>query len=354
MHRILGQSRAIETLNAALRSGRLHHAWIFAGPRGVGKFTTAVELAKILLDPDPTPDPQGRTVRLIEAGTHPDLHVIQKELALYSEDPTLRGKKLLNIPIDVLRENMIGGHVRERYYEPSVFKTPLLGHGKVFIIDEAELLAHGRNESQNALLKTLEEPPPRTYIFLVANRPQRLLPTIHSRCRHVQFSPLDAEAMAAWFERAALDVGEQERVWIERFCQGSPGLAQLAARYGFHGWHTRLEPMLGQLEAGSFPAEMGQAMAALVEAFATAWVRQHVNASKDAANKDGARHLLSLLAAEVRRRLAERIERGEDPAGWLEVVDLLRSAERQLAANVNLKLLLENLVVQWAQTPAAA
>ena len=72
MKRILGQQRAIETLRAGLRSGRLAHAWIFAGPRGVGKFTTALELARALLDPSADPegnaDPESQTCRLIEGG----------------------------------------------------------------------------------------------------------------------------------------------------------------------------------------------------------------------------------------------------------------------------------------------
>ncbi|MCZ6612757.1 MAG: AAA family ATPase [Planctomycetota bacterium] len=361
MQHILGQTRAIETLAAALRCGRLQHAWIFAGPRGVGKFTTAIEFAKILLDPnavvDPsgalTADPQSETTRLIKARAHPDLHVIYKELALYSENPEIRERKLQNIPLDVLREHMIGGRTGDnRFHEPAVYKTAVLGHGKVFIIDEAELLAYGKNETQNALLKALEEPPHRTYIFLITNRPQRLLLTIRSRCQHVQFTPLDAEAMAAWFQRAALGVDEDERAWIERFCEGSPGMAQLAADYGFCRWQMALEPMLDELQQGSFPTEMGQIMAELIETFATSWVKQHENASKDAAKKDGARHLLAILAAHARRKLASRIDEDEDPTIWLEVIDLLREAERQLDANVNLKLLLENLVVQWAALAA--
>ncbi len=357
---ILGQSRALETLTAALRSGRFQHAWIFFGPRGVGKFTTAIELAKVLLDPQAqrdgagsiAADPASEVSRRIESGTHPDLHVIRKELAVYSDDPELRKKKLMNIPFDVLREHMIGGQTSTRYYEPAVFKTPVLGHGKVFIIDEAELLQSTSDETQNALLKTLEEPPPRTYIFLITNQPQRLLPTIRSRCQHVQFVPLDQEAMTVWFERARLDLDQAEQTWVEQFCEGSPGLAQLAGEYGFHHWQRVLDPMLGELEAGAFPAAMGSTLAELIEAYAGAWVKAHENASKDSANKQGARHLLSILAAHARRKLAARIDRDEDPARWLAVIDLLRQAEEQLDSNVNRKLLLENLVVQWAQIPA--
>ena len=357
MASILGQSPALETLTAALRSGRFPHAWIFFGPRGVGKFTTAIELAKVLLDPQArrdgtgsiAADPASEVSRFVESGTHPDLHVIRKELAVYSDDLDLRKKKLMNIPVDVLREHMIGGQTGGRYRDAPAHLTAALGHGKVFIIDEAELLDR---TGQNALLKTLEEPPPRTYIFLITNQPQRLLPTIRSRCQHVQFVPLDQEAMTIWFKRARLDLDDAEQTWVEQFCEGSPGLAQLAAEYGFHHWQRALDPMLGELEAGAFPAAMGSTLAELIEGYAGAWVKAHHNASKDAANKQGARHLLSIVANHARGKLAARIDRDEDPARWLGVIDLVRQAEVQLDTNVNLKLLLENLVVQWAQIPA--
>ena len=114
-----------------------------------------------------------KAARRMTEGTHPDLHVIRKELALYSDSATLRAKKLMNIPIDVLRQHMIGGVTitDQKYHEPKVGMTPVLGQAKVFIIDEAELIDR---TGQNALLKSLEEPPPRTYIFLITTRPERL------------------------------------------------------------------------------------------------------------------------------------------------------------------------------------
>lgn len=348
MQRILGQPRAIEALTAAYRSGRLHHAWIFAGPRGVGKFTTAVEFARLLLDPgasaDLEIDAKGETSRLIDERAHPDLHVIYKELAVFSDDAKLRTQKLMNIPIDVLRASVIGGQTQDgHFHDGAAYKTPVLGHAKVFIIDEAELIDR---VGQNALLKTLEEPPRRTYLFLITSRPQRLLPTIHSRCHHVRFCPLDAQAIETWFQRSELKLDKDERVWIEQFCDGSPGRAVLAKAYGFYRWRGVLGPMLKALERGSFPVEMGEAMAALVEEFAVAWVGNNKNASKEAANKDGVRHLLSMLARYARKRL-DGLGPGQDPARWLGIIDLLRAAERQLVTNVSIKLLLENLVVQW-------
>jgi DNA polymerase-3 subunit delta' len=355
MERILGQDRAVGVLREALASGRLHHAWIFSGPRGVGKFTTAKEFAKILLDPDAGPnltgeiqaDPAGRAAPLVDSETHPDLHVIRKELALFSDNPQLRSRKLSNIPLDVLREHVIGGKTSdERYHEAPAYRTPALGHAKVFIFDEAELI--DRN-GQNALLKTLEEPPPRTYLLLVTSRSEWLLPTVHSRCQHVHFGPLDEHAMKRWLEVSGLDLEPGEREWVEQFGAGSPGVAQLAAEYGFHRWQQTLEPMIDELQRGGFPTEMGRTMAEFVDDFANAWVKANRNASKDAANKDGARHLLTLLASHARARLAGACRSGGDPAMWLGSIDVLRDAERALEANVNLKQVMEHLVVQWAR-----
>ncbi len=357
MSRILGQARPLEILQTALRSGRFHHAWIFSGPRGVGKYTTAIELARILLDPDldkahtpigaaPTDTP---TQRLINAGTHPDLHIIRKELAIYSEERELRDRKQMNIPINLLRERVIGGKSGDTYYEAPAYRTAVRGHGKVFIIDEAELLAR---EAQNAMLKTLEEPPIQTYFILVTRQPERLYSTIHSRCQHVRFNHLDAAAMRQWFAQSNLSADPAVLSWVEQFAEGSPGVAKLAIEYGFYQWQQALEPMLMDLQRGKFPVALGETMAELVDAFAAAWVKAHgeKTTSKDAANKDGARHLFTLLASYARRQLAAACATDPTDSPWLRAIDLLREAERELDSNVSNKLLLENLAVQWHQT----
>src|SRR5262245_54578077 len=124
MTSILGQSRALEILQSALDSGRFHHGWIFSGPRGVGKFTTALEIAASLLGTEPN-----------QIANHPDLHVIRKELALYSDDPEIRARKLMSIPLAVLREHMLGGKVGETIHDAAAYRTAVRGRGKVFIID---------------------------------------------------------------------------------------------------------------------------------------------------------------------------------------------------------------------------
>lgn len=359
MQRILGQTRALEVLRNALQSKRMHHAWLFAGPTGVGKHTTAIELARIVLDPNAQPnlageieaDPDSPTSREIDAGTHPDLHLIHKELALESDNAALRNRKQMNIPIDLLRERMLGGLSGTKHHEAAAYRTAARNHGKVFIIDEAELLD---SVTQNALLKTLEEPPAETYIILVTSRLERLLPTIRSRCQLVTFTPLDDDAMQQWIDRASLDVTPAQRRWIVQFADGSPGVAMLAAEYGLYRWHEAMEPLFAELERGRFPVSMGETMASLIDEFAAAWVKNHKNASKDAANKNGTRLMLTLLASYVRQQLATACEHGDNLESWLTYAELLRAAELQAYSNVNLKMLLENLAVQWHATRATS
>lgn len=353
MENILGQAHAVKTLRAALDSARAPHAWIFHGPRGVGKFTTALEFAKVILDPEAArdlsghlrSDPDGRIARLVDSENHPDLHIIRKELALYSSDPDVRKKKLTNIPIDVLRERMIGGMSGEKNHEPIAYHTASLDHGKVFIIDEAELLDQ---YGQNAILKTLEQPPPRTYIILVTALVDRLFPTVRSRCQRVAFTPLDEPSMQAWFARSGLEFDPEERAWVEQFADGSPGLARMAARDGLYQWWGEIAGPLREIEQGAFPVKLGATLAGRIDDFAKEWAKQHTNASKEMANRDGARRMFLLLGTHARNRLHRAIEAGSDPHPWLAVIDLVREAEQTLHANVNLKHVFENLVAQWA------
>lgn len=348
---ILGQQFGLGLLASAHETGRFHHAWIFAGPRGVGKFTTAIELAKALLDPDAAGRSIGKDhntgseiARMIDAGTHPDLHVIRKELASYSQDSTVRSRKQTNIPIDVLREHMLGGEVGDKQMEAAAYRTSALGHGKVFIIDEAELLAR---EAQNAMLKTLEEPPSKTYIILVTAQPERLTATIMSRCQHVRFHRLDDASMNQWAKAHLNELPAARRKWIVEFAEGSPGVALRAVKFEFDRWQDALDPMFDALAEGEFPAPMGTVLGEMVESYAEAWVKKHANASKDAANKDGCAAVFSLLGLHARRQLRQCAESSDGAEPWIRCIELLREAESQLWSNVNQKLVLENLVAQW-------
>jgi DNA polymerase-3 subunit delta' len=357
---ILGQGRAVAALGRALSSGHLHHAWILHGPAGVGKFRAAEAMARILLDPESTAaqraslePPRGTpAARMLDSGTHTDLHVIRKELAALSDSRELRERKQLSIPLDLLRERMIGGTAGDgRHHESAVFRTPALGHWKVFVVDEAELL---HAEAQNAMLKTLEEPPARTTIVLVTQQEEQLLPTIRSRCQRVAFGPLDPASMRAWWARGGPDVPAADRAFLEEFAAGSPGVAALAAEHGIAGWSRELSPLFDALEGGRFPAGLSERMAEIVDEYAKGIVDADESASKDAANRAAVRMLAQLLGMRARRGLAQA---GGDPgslARWLGAAEALGEFERLVRSNANLKLAIANLVAQWAERTAPA
>ena len=342
---VVGHDRAIEILQQAIKSERIHHAWVFQGPLGVGKFTLACAFGALLLDQSAAPnmagviqaDPGSETRRLIRAGTHPDLHVVTKELARFSDDARVRGAKLMNIPLDVLRSRVL---------EPAAL-APSVPRGarasKVFIIDEAELIDLN---GQNALLKTLEEPAPGTVIILVTSQAERLLPTIRSRCQRVAFSPLSDEQMRAWMDResaregsalAGLDGSRRDAALA--IAEGSPGLAMLAVRTGMVDWPGIIEPKLNAIDAGKPAPDLGKTMAELVGEWATGWVEANEGASKDAANKAASGHMFRLVASHYRRALA-----GAAPERASTAIERIAEAESNARSSVQGIFVFEDLV----------
>src|SRR5690606_16895623 len=283
-------------LDRALASGRIHHAWIFSGPEGVGKLTSALAFAAALLDPtsQPTfggpvrPDPASPVQELLRAASHPDLHLVRKELGRFSENPSVRASKFTTIPKDVIDVHVVRAAGLAAQMTGGLAK-------KVFIIDEAELLdAPGQAQSQNALLKTLEEPPPGTVLILITSNEARLLPTIRSRCQRVRFGLLDQAQMERWIVSAELPPGVDTRAALD-LGAGSPGRALLAATTGMVEWPRTLGPMLGSMLAGRFPPDFADAAAGAIDDWAKRRVEGDPNASKDAANKAAARALFGWI-----------------------------------------------------------
>lgn len=366
---VLGQDRAVRILRSAVQSGRLHHAWIFHGPAGVGKFTTALAFGALLLDPaagaaplpaeagglwgdapDPrasSPDTQDSIRRLLHAGAHPDLHIIRKELAAFSDDSSVRDSKLITIPKDVVDTHLI----RPAQLAPTLRNDALAS--KVFIVDEAELLDRSPSNAptQNAILKTMEEPEGRTVIILVTSSEDRLLPTIRSRSQRVGFACLDGESMRAWLTRPEAEpvraLGEPEQRWILDFAQGSPGVALDATRAGVHELAADVAPLLARVRAGTFLPELGAALAAFAENYAESFVKAHPHASKESANRDGAAWVFRLLLHEYARALRAGSQASEQ-SRCAAAIDHIREAERLIDTNVSHAFVMEELAAELA------
>jgi DNA polymerase-3 subunit delta' len=343
---LIGQPRAVETLDAAVASGKVHHAWIFHGPQGVGKFTAAVAFAGLLLDPETgpdltgrvRPDPDSRVQSLLRSGAHPDLHVIRKELARFSDDASVRNSKLTTISKDVLETRLL---------QPASRASNLAGGlaSKVFIVDEAELLDRSTSNavSQNALLKTLEEPPEGTVIILVTSNEDRLLPTIRSRSQRVAFGPLDDGSMRTWIDRREdlepASLAGPSGEWLLAYAEGSPGRLLEALETGLASWHDTLAPALAKADRGEYDPLLAPAMHAMTDEWAKAWVARDDKRSKEAANRMALQRLFGMIAGHARTNLA-------DPARAsvaLGMIDAITRAEKLLNSNVQPALVLEGL-----------
>jgi DNA polymerase-3 subunit delta' len=201
------QQRVYAKAFAALEAGRLGHALLFAGPGQLGKRGVATRLAQGLLctarHADGTPCGTCRGCHLFEAGTHPDYQFV-------SFIPNKEGTKLrTEIIIDQIRE------VSDR-----LTLTPQYGSAQIAVIDPADAINHN---ASNALLKTLEEPVPGRYLWLVTAHPARLSATIRSRCQKLEFRLPPADEARAWLAGQGHAVAAVDEA-LEA-ARGHPGLA---------------------------------------------------------------------------------------------------------------------------------
>lgn len=202
MSPLAGHDHAWEAWRSALASSRMHHAWILAGPRGVGKGTFARAAAREL-------------VAEHEGDAHPDVllldHLPANDDEIKKRDEGKPYQTKRNIGIDQIRR-----------MQGRLITRPTLGERRAVIIDPADDMEKG---AVNALLKSLEEPPSGTYFLLVSHQPGWLLPTIRSRCRMLRFAPLAEAQLDAILRREAPMADAEARAAAIAAAEGSPGTA---------------------------------------------------------------------------------------------------------------------------------
>jgi DNA polymerase-3 subunit delta' len=237
---LFGHEAAEAELSSAHAQGRLPHAWLIAGPRGVGKATLAFRFARYMLkhgragESDlfggaPTSlrvPPEDPVFRRVAASGHADLMALER-------GPNDRGVLRKEIVIEQARA--LGGFFA---------LTSAEGGWRIAIIDSADEM---NAASANALLKVLEEPPANSLLLLVAHAPSRLLPTIRSRCRRLILRPLAEPLVAEIVGRHRPELGEAERLALARLAEGSPGRALALARQGGISLYQELVRLLGGL-----------------------------------------------------------------------------------------------------------
>src|SRR2546425_6570031 len=238
---VVGQDAITRTLKSALVSGRIAHAYLFAGPRGIGKTTTARLLARALLCPERSgPEPCGTCTVCVEAQAGTLVDIVEIDAASNRKIDDVRA----------IRENVKYAPARGRY--------------KVYIIDEVHQLTA---DSFDALLKTLEEPPAHVIFILATTDPRELPPTILSRVQRFDFRPIAPDVLVKSLERILLD----EKIPFEaavlpvvvRAAEGSLrdalSLLDTAIAYGD-----------GRLETATTAELLGVSAAATVSAFGAA------------------------------------------------------------------------------------
>lgn len=210
---LFGQDEAVAAFRRSLDSGRLHHAWLIGGPAGVGKATFAEKAALRVLAEGAGPPvtmpgldvPDDHPIaRLVAAGSHPDLMRLERAVKE-------NGELARSINVEQVRG-------LQRLFATTASLSPW----RVVIIDAADDL---ERSAANALLKNLEEPPPRSLFLLVAHAAQRLLPTIRSRCRQLRLSTLGVDAMTSALKAALPDADTKEINALSAAGEGSPGRA---------------------------------------------------------------------------------------------------------------------------------
>jgi DNA polymerase-3 subunit delta' len=223
---VQGHPAALALLSRAIEAGRLPPALLFHGPEGVGKACLAHALASALICEQPCPAACGRcrSCRMLEHGTHPDLvHVSRLEK---NEDTDHLVPEHPDVAEADLRGEILVDQVR--HLLEFVPLLPRAGRHRVVIVDPAERL---NDEAQNALLKTLEEPPARSTIVLVSASPHRLLPTVRSRCFAVGLRPLPpAELSRILVERGVPPAEAASRAVLAGGRLGAALSLDLAAR----------------------------------------------------------------------------------------------------------------------------
>ena len=214
---LYGHNHAEEALFDAFMSGRMHHAWLLTGPKGIGKATLAYRMAKFVLTYSDAEKAQALgaenlsvaedmpAARQILAQGHPDLLVIRRPV----DEKTKKAKSV--IPVDQVRKT-------------SGFfgKSAGAGGWRVCIVDSADEM---NANSANALLKVLEEPPAKSLFLLVSHQPGRLLPTIRSRCRQLPMPALSSSAMDQVLGANGADLGADDIAAIDVLAEGSAGRA---------------------------------------------------------------------------------------------------------------------------------
>lgn len=300
------QQRAYDQTVAALDAGRLGHGLLICGPAGLGKRALALRLATHVLGRSPDPAARARSAQLIAAGTHPDLQLV-------SFIPNRTGDKL--------RTEIVIEQIRE--VSQKLALTPQYGVAQVVVIDPADSV---NRAACNALLKTLEEPSPGRYLWLVSAEPARLPATVRSRCQRLELKLPPREEALAWLRSEGFDAAAATEALDA--ARGHPGLAAQWLRDNGLALRKQVAADLEQLGAGR---------ASAVE-LATRWTGDELADAR-------LRHAADLVLAQAGLGLTEPA-RLHKLATWFDAANRTRDL---LRTTVRADLAVAELLLAWRE-----
>ena len=360
---IFCQDRAIDILQRAFASDRWAHAYIFAGPEGIGKFKTAREWARLLLCEKPVIENgiadgccSCQSCRLLEADANPDFAHIYKELLEFTKDNA--GKKTpVDLSIDVVREFLVA----------KVSARPTVSQRKVFVISGAERL---NNSSQNCLLKALEEPPEYCCIVLLCTRLEKLLPTTKSRCQTIRFGPIDESRIIEILKEKGLE--QEPARYFARLAQGSVGEACQWAELELADanlYNTKKE-LINSLVSYELAETLSLAQELLAKSkkIAAEWTNLDTATSRTDINRRAMKFIIRIIISALHDAMNLNVTRSKEPVnfdqkGQIEKLAARFGAEpaaekisdcyrvlRWIESSVNEKLIFEQLLLSLADS----
>jgi DNA polymerase-3 subunit delta' len=334
---IWGHETAVASLALAIREGRVGHAYLMAGPSGIGKATLAQVFAQALCcDATDRPDPgipcgMCRSCRKISRGTHPDV----RTWSLATQAATQKDGKHTTLNIETAREIRAATALR-----------PVEAPRRVIVVDDAETM---QGAAQEALLKTLEEPPPAVVLLMLADDAELLMPTIRSRCLAVDLRPVSAGAIARGLVNHGIDPTLAAEV--AALAHGRPGWALAAAANpamltgereavaGALAWiaGTRYDRLATAFKLGDGFSKRRAEIFTELEIALAVW-------------RDVLLAHCGLASHLTYRREVERIVRLAESLDLASIAHAVAATQRCLAdldANVRPRLALEGMVLQW-------
>jgi DNA polymerase-3 subunit delta' len=354
---LMGHEAAEKDYLSAWNSGRLAHAWLICGPRGIGKATLAYRMARFALSqggadqgvddmfgapPPPTSlnmSAENPVFKRVAALGHGDFRIVERG---WSDSKQTKRKTVIGV--DDVRE--IGAFMS---------MTPAEGGWRTVIIDAADEM---NSNAANAVLKVLEEPPRRALLFLIAHNPDRLLPTIRSRCRRLDLRPLTHTQVTTLMGRYRPDIKPADATALAILADGSIGRAMELDDEGGVALFRDLMTLLGdaprlnisRLHALSDKALKGDAFRTLTGLLS--WWLARITA-------EGARGALESMTEIIpgERDLARKLLSAATPAAWADVWDKIGHLQRRTdAVNLDRKrsLMLMLMAVESAATTGRA